>query len=103
VAAITPDTAASREAGLAAIAKHLSGFYASREGTDQASVQRAIDGAQQAWMQNVFPAMKVKWGTYPNHIGHTDSNGCFRCHDDGHRAKDGSVIKQECELCHTFP
>jgi hypothetical protein len=54
-------------------------------------------------MQNVFPAMKVKWGTYPNHIGHTDSTGCFRCHDDGHKAKDGSVIKQECELCHTFP
>ena len=102
VAAVTAE-AASKEAGMAAIDRHLTAFYASREGTDRAAVQRAIEGAQQAWVQNIFPAMNVKWGTYPSHIGHTDSAGCFRCHDDGHTAADGSVIKQECELCHTFP
>jgi hypothetical protein len=42
----------------------------------------------------------VTWGTYPNHIGHVDSPGCFRCHTDEHKAKDGSVIRQDCELCH---
>ena len=51
----------------------------------------------------MFPAMKVKWGTYPNNIGHTFFNGCFRCHDDNHKAKDGSVIKQDCETCHAMP
>ena len=30
--------------------------------------------------------MKVKWATYPNNIGHTFFNGCFRCHDDNHKA-----------------
>ena len=46
--------------------------------------------------------MKVKWGTYPNHLGHVDTPGCFRCHDDSHKAKDGAVIKQDCELCHAI-
>jgi nitrate/TMAO reductase-like tetraheme cytochrome c subunit len=102
VTAVTAE-AESREAGLAAIERHLTAFYASQKGANPAAVQRAIEGAQQAWVTNVFPAMNVKWGTYPNHLGHTDSPGCFRCHDDGHKAADGSVIKQECELCHTFP
>ena len=47
--------------------------------------------------------MKVTWGTYPNHLGHVDTPGCFRCHDDGHKAADGTVITQDCELCHTLP
>ena len=44
--------------------------------------------------------MKVTWGTYPNHLGHIDTPGCFRCHDDEHTTKDGSVIRQDCEMCH---
>ena len=34
--------------------------------------------------------MKVTWGTHPNHIGHMNYPGCFRCHDGGHAAKDGT-------------
>jgi hypothetical protein len=93
--------ASSREAGSQAIAEHLRAFYGSRPQADQAQVDRAIAGAQDTWMRNVFPAMQVKWGTYPNHLGHIDSPGCFRCHDD-RKASDGSTIKQECELCHTI-
>jgi hypothetical protein len=29
-----------------------------------------------------------------------DAPGCFRCHDDNHKTKDGKVIKQDCDLCH---
>jgi hypothetical protein len=46
--------------------------------------------------------MKVAWGTYRNYLGHVDAPGCFRCHDDEHKAADGSVIRQDCELCHTL-
>ena len=60
-------------------------------------------GAQDLWSRNVFPAMNVTWGTYPNHTGHVDSPGCFRCHDDEHKSADGAVIGQSCELCHTAP
>jgi hypothetical protein len=45
--------------------------------------------------------MKVQWGTYPNNIGHADFPGCFRCHDDRHKAADGRLIKQDCDACHS--
>jgi hypothetical protein len=102
VAAVT-ETHESRQAALEAIARRLTTFYQSRPGTNGASLARAIAGTQDAWGHNIFPQMKVTWGTYPNHLGHIDTPGCFRCHDDGHKAADGAVIKQDCELCHTLP
>ena len=98
VSAVYIDGAAAN----AAIAKRLTDFYAARTGTDADLVKQAIAGTQDVWSHNVFPAMQVKWGTYPNHLGHVDTPGCFRCHDDTHKAKDGAVIKQDCELCHAI-
>jgi nitrate/TMAO reductase-like tetraheme cytochrome c subunit len=51
--------------------------------------------------RSVFPAMKVTWGTYPQHLGHTDSPGCFRCHGEELKSKTpGKAITQDCEACH---
>lgn len=50
--------------------------------------------------RNVFPDLKVTWGTYPNNLGHTDSPGCFRCHDGSHTAENGKTISQDCNACH---
>jgi hypothetical protein len=91
------DAAAARDA----IASRLTGLYTSR-GLDQRLVTRAVAGVQDVWARNVFPAMKVTWGTYPNHLGHVDTPGCFRCHDDSHQTPDGKVISQSCELCHAL-
>jgi nitrate/TMAO reductase-like tetraheme cytochrome c subunit len=93
----------SRDAAMAGIEKHLKEFYVSHATADAKTVSRAIAGTQQLWAENVFPAMNVKWGTYPSNIGHVDAPGCFRCHDDEHKTSDGAVIKQDCELCHTAP
>jgi hypothetical protein len=93
---------ADRSAALTAIAARLNEFYRSRPGTDSALVARAIASTQDAWARNVFPPMKVKFGTYPNQLGHVDSPGCFRCHDDMHKSAGGKVISQDCELCHTI-
>jgi nitrate/TMAO reductase-like tetraheme cytochrome c subunit len=94
---------ANRDAAMAGIASHLRDFYRTRTGVESAQVEQAIAGAQNVWSGNVFPAMKVTWGTYPSHIGHVDSPGCFRCHDDTHKTKDGAhAISQDCELCHTI-
>jgi nitrate/TMAO reductase-like tetraheme cytochrome c subunit len=101
VAAIGADYA-DRAAALAAIGRRLRDFYAKDGGPDARLVERAVTSVQDAWSRNVFPAMNVTWGTYPNHLGHLDAPGCFRCHDDQHKAADGSVIRQDCELCHTF-
>jgi len=51
---------------------------------------------------NVFPSMKVRWGTHPNNIGHTDSPGCFRCHDGSHNTKGGVSITNDCSVCHNL-
>jgi len=101
VAAVGADSG-DRAVALASIAHHLEEFYASRGNVDPRLVARAVAAAQDIWSRNVFPAMKVTWGTYPNHLGHVDTPGCFRCHDDEHKASDGSVIRQDCELCHTI-
>jgi nitrate/TMAO reductase-like tetraheme cytochrome c subunit len=50
--------------------------------------------------RNVFPDLKVTWGTYPNNLGHTDFPGCFRCHDGSHATADGKTITQDCNTCH---
>jgi hypothetical protein len=54
------------------------------------------------WSHNVFPDMKVTWGTYPNNLGHMDFPGCFRCHDGAHVAAKGQSITQDCDACHTL-
>ena len=50
--------------------------------------------------RNVFPDLKVSWGTYPNNLGHMDFPGCFRCHDGSHATGDGKTIAQDCNSCH---
>ena len=65
-------------------------------------VEKAVAATQRLYRRNVFPAMNVQFGTYPSNIGHMDSPGCFRCHDDNHKAADGKTIAQECDACHAI-
>jgi len=96
----------NQQIALDAIAERLRGFYRGnyRGIYDQrrAEVERSVRAAQALYRRNVFPSMRVGWGTYPTNIGHIAFPGCFRCHDENHKAADGSVIRQDCELCHTF-
>lgn len=55
---------------------------------------------QQIYAENVYPGMKITWGTYPSNTGHQDFPGCFRCHDDQHKTKAGQSIPQDCNTCH---
>jgi nitrate/TMAO reductase-like tetraheme cytochrome c subunit len=88
------------------IAEGLAEFYKSEHPQSYASHRALIESAGQEaaaiYLRNVFPNMKVSWGTYPNNIGHEDFLGCFRCHDDNHKAKDGRTITQDCNACHTI-
>jgi hypothetical protein len=65
-------------------------------------LEKAIAGLQKAYSQNVFPYMKVSSAAYPDHIGHKETLGCFRCHDDNHLSKEGKVISKDCNLCHVI-
>ena len=94
----------TQDAAAVAIARRLTDFYRGelkdQFAARQKDIDRAVATTQAIYQRNIFPEMNVVWGTYPNNLGHTDFPGCFRCHDDSHKAKDGSTIRQDCELCH---
>jgi hypothetical protein len=70
-------------------------------GQRKADVATAAQGVLDVYNRNVFPDRGVTWGTYANNLGHTDSPGCFRCHDGSHTTADGKkTITQDCGACH---
>lgn len=71
-------------------------IYAQNRG----QIYSAIAAVQGIYERNVFPEMKVNWGTYLNNLGHMDSPGCFRCHDGNHTSADGKTIPNDCDTCH---
>lgn len=82
---------------LAYYEKNHPALYAAR----QAELAAAGRQLLALYQRNVFPEMNVTWGTYPQHIGHTDSPGCFRCHSEELKAKTpGKAITTDCEACH---
>ncbi len=97
---------ASQDDASAKIPVQLEAFYRSGNPevltTKADLVKRAGQELVMLYSQNVFPEMKVTWGTHPNHIGHMTYPGCFRCHDGDHNAKDGTSITQDCAACHNL-
>jgi hypothetical protein len=91
------------EAGVR-IPQQLQAFYRSQNpavlSQNAALVDQAGKELVTLYDQNVFPFMKVTWGTHPNNIGHMEYPGCFRCHDGSHAAKNGDTIPQDCSVCH---
>jgi nitrate/TMAO reductase-like tetraheme cytochrome c subunit len=88
------------------IPEQLQAFYSRQHpdvtATKSAQIKTAADELVTLYSQNVFPFMKVTWGTHPNNIGHMSYPGCFRCHDGSHAAKDGTSITQDCAVCHNL-
>jgi nitrate/TMAO reductase-like tetraheme cytochrome c subunit len=50
-----------------------------------------------------FEAPDLTWKSFPNHVGHRDFPGCFRCHDGKHFNEKGEAIRLQCTLCHDLP
>lgn len=90
----------THDAAVTAIDQGLRDFYKSQSTVDQQAVARASAALQGLYTRTIFPTMKVTWGSYPDNRGHITSPGCTRCHDDEHKAKDGSTINGDCEYCH---
>src|SRR5215471_18047315 len=95
----------SREDAARNIPVVLARFYQQSDPaiSSQRSGEIANAGAEIAaiYGRNVFPDLKVTWGTYPNNLGHADFPGCSRCHDGGHSTADGKMtIAADCNTCH---
>jgi len=65
-------------------------------------IDKSIGSIQNAFKMNTFPKMKVSYDLYPEHIGHLEFNGCFRCHNDTFKSDNGRTITKDCDLCHTI-
>ena len=99
---------ASQDEARSKIPAQLEEFYRSQHpevlSSQGALVKAAGEGLATIYSQNVFPAMKVEWGTHPTHIGHNSYPGCFRCHDGDHnnKSKAGDSITNDCAACHNL-
>lgn len=76
-------------------------FFSAYNG-QRAQIEQAAATLLEVYNGNIFPDMNMTWGTHPNNLGHQDFPGCFRCHDGNHKAKEGRVITQDCNACHTL-
>lgn len=65
-------------------------------------ITTAIGAIQAEYKVNAFPYMRADATRYLNHIGHLESDGCFRCHSDRHKTEKGETISRDCNLCHTI-
>jgi len=97
----------TQAAGIAAIRAAIGEYYA-LEYADLAASQsdlvgKGADLAAEAFGKTRFPEMGTSWETHPDHIGHEDFPGCWRCHDDEMSTADGEhTIPMDCETCHIF-
>jgi hypothetical protein len=69
---------------------------------NSSKIDSTVAALQKAYSQNTFAGMKVTYDVYPDHIGHLEVEGCFRCHNDAFEAENGRKITRDCNLCHTI-
>ncbi|MGA7929361.1 MAG: cytochrome C, partial [Candidatus Sulfotelmatobacter sp.] len=94
----------TREVAEQSITSEITKFYQSNypeiDGARGAAVKQAAQEVANIYLRNIFPDMRVTWGTHPNNLGHSDFPGCFRCHDGTHTSADGQTITNDCSACH---
>jgi nitrate/TMAO reductase-like tetraheme cytochrome c subunit len=98
VFALTQNYATEPEA-LQKISAYLKGQY-----PDSPRTGTLVAEAQRIFGQTIFPEMKAAWHAYPDHSGHKEWIGCFRCHDGKHKTADGkrTLGASDCNSCHVI-
>jgi hypothetical protein len=97
---------ATTEEAMAGIVEKLRAFYAEEDpqlldgrAEELASIAPVL---QAIYRRTIFPEMKADWRAHPDNIGHRDSAGCFRCHNDAMLGQDGEAIFNDCASCHAI-
>jgi nitrate/TMAO reductase-like tetraheme cytochrome c subunit len=62
----------------------------------------SIENLQSIYRDIIFPYMRSDWSVYPDNIGHLDSPGCFRCHNDEMVSDKGDKVATSCYTCHVI-
>jgi nitrate/TMAO reductase-like tetraheme cytochrome c subunit len=96
----------TQDEAMTGIANDLRRFYRheypKRVAERPEELRRSIAAVQGIYRDTIFPTMKAKWSAYPNNIGHRDSPGCFRCHNDYMESDEGETIFTTCDKCHAI-
>jgi NapC/NirT cytochrome c family, N-terminal region len=94
----------THEAVRSSLPAALRAYYTAQYPKVAAEKDKAIEAAgaalADAYARNIWPNMNIGWGTYKTNLGHKQSPGCWRCHDDEHADQAGKTISQDCQLCH---
>jgi hypothetical protein len=94
----------TREIAKQSIPDEINNFYRTNYSTiyetRRSLVQQAGEEVAAIYLHNIFPDMRLTWGSHPNNLGHSDSPGCFRCHDGSHTSAGGQTITNDCSACH---
>jgi hypothetical protein len=100
------DGYATMSAAMTGIESSMRDFY--QENYPEVSKKNAraltssIEGLKNIYRNTIFPYMKSDWAVYPDNIGHLDSPGCFRCHNDEMRSAEGDRVATACHTCHVI-
>ncbi|MFA8433336.1 MAG: NapC/NirT family cytochrome c [Marinifilaceae bacterium] len=98
------DAYSSKDSANFNIEKIISNYYVLNHPriaeTHNIQIRQSIEAIQKSYHIHNFPHMNVRWDVYPDHRGHMESEGCFRCHNDRHKTAEGRVISKDCRLCH---
>lgn len=96
----------TKDSAFLSIRKEVTDYYKTKYTNllteKKSEIEAAILEMQKGYSNNIFPYMKASWKAYPNNIGHMESDGCFRCHNDRHTSEKGKVISKNCNLCHSI-
>jgi nitrate/TMAO reductase-like tetraheme cytochrome c subunit len=103
---ILRETFTDTDSALMTIDQKITNYYKTEHkdyyDKNQDLIKGAIAAVQTSFSENTFPKMKVTYDKYPVHIGHLESDGCFRCHNNSFKSEDGRTITKDCNLCHTI-
>jgi hypothetical protein len=103
---ILRETFTDRDTAVMKIGNTITDFYKSDYKdyytNNRGIIDSSVASVQKAFIQNTFPKMKVTYDLYPEHIGHLESDGCFRCHNDAFKSDNGRTITRDCNLCHSI-
>ena len=97
-----PSHEEARDVMTAELKKFYAENYPDVATAQAAEIEAAASALGDIYSVNVFPGMEVWWDTYPNHIGHTQSDGCQRCHTRSMRTSEREQISDDCENCHVI-
>jgi len=84
----------------AAILEYYDLMYPELLESDRETIDKTLLAIKEAYAQNTFPYMQASWKAYPNYMGHIESNGCYRCHNDSFKNEKDEKIPRDCNLCH---